>query len=249
MKKMRWMMAVLLAGSGLAWGEVTPDELIRAVDQMSPEQVQTLRQKLDAKTWKPIPEGFFSRLAVDLGIGSAALDSIDLSGVSLSGGNLDIDMVSGLDLGLLWRVGAGDRFRLGLRLGGWEGTDSNLGAGGYSSADLTGGYLALAAQYQWIRTASCLVWTELAPGVGGVALDTVDTPSGQPTTLRSFEGTYGQMDILAGASWRVNPILAVYLSGGYRLAESVDLDEGGQTSAVEFDASGFVSRLGLGFNF
>jgi hypothetical protein len=230
-----------------AYGAVTPDELIKAVDQMTPEQVNELQTKLEAKMWKPVPQGFFTRMSVDVGMSFSSLDTVDLGSVALSGGDMDVDQVGGLDLGLLWRVGEGDRLRLGLRFGGWEALDSNLGGAGYSSAEVTGGYMAFAANYQWVRTPSCLVWTEIAPG--SVAIDIVDTPTGQPTTLRSFDGEYGQVDLQAGFSWRFNPVMTLFLSGGYRFAESVDLEEGGKTRDAEFDASGFVGKFGLGINY
>jgi len=44
-------------------------------------------------------------------------------------------------------------------------------------------------------------------------------------------------------------VLTLFLSAGYRFAESVDLEEGGRTSGVKFDASGFSGRFGLGVNF
>ena len=125
MKVIRTIAALVLAWIVMARGEVTPDDLIRAVDQMNPEQVHEFQQKLEAKLWKPVPQGFFRRMAVDLGVSFSSLDTVDLKSVSLSGGRMHVDKVSGLDLGLLWRV-YGDRFRLGLRLGSWAATDSNL---------------------------------------------------------------------------------------------------------------------------
>jgi hypothetical protein len=114
---------------------------------------------------------------------------------------------------------------------------------------VAGGSLSLAANYQWVRSDSWLLWTEIAPGVGSVALETVDTPNGEATTLRSFDGSFTQVDLQGGVSWRFNPVLTLFLSAGYRFAESVDLEEGGKTSEVKFDASGFSGRFGLGVNF
>jgi len=239
-----WLMGGLTALSG----EVSPDDVIRAVDQMTPEQVQDFQQKLEAKMWKPVPQGFFTRMAVDVGVSYSSLDTVDLSSVSLSGGRMDVDSVSGLDLGVLWQVFS-DRFRFGLRFGGLASTDSNLAGAGYSRADVAAGNASLAANYQWVRSDSWLLWTEIAPGAGSAAIETVDTPAGQATTLRSFDGSFGLLDLQAGVSWRFNPVLALSLSGGYRFAESVDMEEGGRTSGVEFDASGFNGRGGLAVNF
>jgi len=57
---------VLLAMTmGSQAAEFTADELLQAVDAMTPEQAHAFSTKLEAKLWKPLPEGFFSRLAVE----------------------------------------------------------------------------------------------------------------------------------------------------------------------------------------
>jgi hypothetical protein len=224
-----WFVAALACGTA-AWGAVTPDEVIGAVDTMTPEQALLFSQKLESKLWKPIPEGFFSRMALDLGVWAGSLND------------------GGLDLGLFWRA-FDPRFRLGLRMGSWGASDSNLEPGGYSRADLTGASLALAANMQWVRNAQWLVWTEVAPGIGSVRLELVNTPAGQATTLRTVDGGYAQLDLQAGVALRVNPVLTVSLSGGYRLADGIDLNEGGEETVLDFDASGAFARVALGFNF
>lgn len=241
-------MVLVLAWGVMAQGEVTPEELIRGVDKMSPEQVRDLQQKLESKLWQPVPPGFFSRMAVDFGLSSSSLDTVDLRSISRSGGGLVIDQVSGADFGLLWRL-HNDQLRLGFRGSSWGATDSNLGEAGYSRVDLTGGSIALVVNYQWVRSSSWLFWTELAPGSGNVEVEAVDTPAKEPTTLRWFDSSFSQVDIQAGASWRFNPVLTLFLSGGYRFAENVDLKEGGRKSAVKLDASGVSGRIGLGVNF
>lgn len=230
------------------YGEVTPDELLRTVDQMSPQQVHDFSRKLEARLWEPVPGGFFSRMAVDLGVSMSSLEKVDMTKISLSGGKMNVNTVDGMDLGILWQMFS-PQFRFGLRMGGWAATDSNLGDAGYSRADLSGGSVALAANYQWIRSDHWLLWTEIAPGAGSIRLDVVNTPSGEPTTFRSFDGSYAQVDLQAGLSLRANPVLAIFLSGGYHLTESLKLEEGGTKSVVEFNASGFYGRLGLSFNY
>ena len=239
---------IFVASCMLAHGAMSPDDLLRAVDQMSPEQAHQLQQKLEAKLWDPVPQGFFTEMAVDIGVGYSSLDKVDLASLSLSSDGLEIDEVSGIDLSLLWRL-FGDRFRFGLRLGSRTARDSAFPRAGYSRAELAGGGLSLVTNYQWIRSDSWLLWTEVAPGVGSIEIETVDTPAGQSTTLRSFDGSYGFVDVQAGASWRVNRVLSLFLSGGHRFAESMNLDEGGRTTALKVDASGFAGRAGLGINF
>ena len=124
-----------------------------------------------------------------------------------------------------------------------------MGLNGYSRVDLSGAALAVAANMQWVRNPRWLVWTEAAPGTGSVRMEVVDTPVGQATTLRSFDGGYAFLDLQAGAAWRLNPVLSLFVSGGYRFAESIDLEEGGTETVLDFDASGGFGRVGLGVNF
>lgn len=239
-------LGLVLAGS-LARG-ATPEELLQAVDQMTPEQAYAFSEKLDAKLWQGVPEGFFTRMAIDFGVSGSTLDTVDLGGVSLSSSDLDLEDVGGFDVGILWQA-FHPRMRLGLRFTGWSATDSNLGDAGYSRVDLTGGELLAAAHVAWVRSKSWILWTELDAGVGSIILDTIDTPAGDATTLRRFDGDYGVGVLQAGAMWRFNPALAIQLSGGYRFAESVTLEEGTRESTPELDASGPLARIGLGVNF
>ncbi len=239
---------LLLALALGTWAEVTPDALIQAVDQMTPEQVHAFRQKLDARLWDRLPEGFFGRMAVDIGMMYSAVDSLEYGTLAFAGGDMDLDSVEGMDVGVLWRA-CKERFRLGVRMGSWTATDSNLAEDGYTRVELSGGSISLAAQYQWIRSDSWLLWTELAPGTSAVTLETVNTPVGEATTLHTFDGDFGHLDVVAGVSWRMNRVLSLFLAGGYRFAESMRFEEGGSKTDLKLDASGFTAKLGLGINF
>ena len=247
--KLAILSGLLLMSPALAQAEITPEELIQAVEAMTPEQVHTLQQTLrQRRTATPAAKRYFRGKALDLGFTYSSFDTVNLSSVTLSGGDMDIDDVRGFDIGLLWRP-AGERFLLGLRFGNWMANDSNLGEGGYTRADLKGGYFSLAANYQFVRSDSWILWAEVAPGFGNVKLSTVDTPNEGATTLRFFDGSFVQADLQAGVSYRCCPNFTVFLSGGYRFAESINLDEGGRKGDLEFDASGFTGKWGLGLNF
>lgn len=241
-------LVIMLAAATASAAEMTADELLGAVDQMTPEQAQAFSQKLEAKLWQPVPEGFFSRMAVDMNVGGGELDKVDVGSVALSGGELDVESVDTFDVGLLWRAFS-PRLHLGLRMESWMASDSNLGPGGYSRVEVEGGGVTLVANYQLVRNDAWLVWAELGGGGGGVMVDTVDTPAGEATTLRSFDQDFGMGDARLGAAWRFNRALCLQVSGGYRFAESVELDEGGSETPVTVDASGPSGRIGLGVNF
>ena len=242
------MCSFLLVAAVGAQAEMTAEDLIQAVEEMSPEQVATFQRTLrERRTAPDARKRYFRGKALDLGFSYAGLNRVNLDAVTLSAGDMDIDRVRGIDLGLLWRKT--DRFLLGFRFGNWTAEDSNLNENGYTRADIKGGYFSLALNYQIVQSDSWLLWAEVAPGFGSVDLTTVNTPSGEATTLRYFDDSFFQTDLHAGISWRCTKYLTVFLSGGYRFAESVNLDEGGSSSDVSFDASGFTGKWGLGLNF
>lgn len=236
-----------LAGS-LGAAEVTPEELLNAVDQMSSEQAYEFAMKLESKVWEPVPEGFFSRLAVGLSITASEFDDVDLAGLQLSGGTLDLESVAGTELSMLWRT-FNPRLRMGLRVGSFLSEDSDLNAQGYSQADLTGAYGAFVVNYQWVRRERWLVWSEVATGAAGMRLETVNTPAGQPTTLRILDGDFWLLDARAGVSWRFNRILSLFFSGGYNFSEEADLEEGGRSTPWSIDPAGASGQFGLGVNY
>jgi hypothetical protein len=246
---LRWTVLALLAGAaGAARAELTPEELLQTVDRMNPDQVLALSKKLEARFWEPIPSGFFMRMALDLGVSAGPIDSTGVEDLSLSGGAMDLEDVGGVDVGLLWRFN-NPRYKLGLRFGSFMAEDSNLRETGYSRAELTGGHVTIPLNVQWVRCPRWMLWTEAAVGVGNAQLDTVDTPAGEATTMRRFDGDYVLADVQAGVSVRLNPAISLFLSGGYRFAESVKLEEGGRETGHELDMSGGFGRVGVGFNF
>lgn len=248
--KMKWLaISVVLAWGVTAEAVVSPEDILDAVDQMTEEQVRELYHKLGARWRKPMSKGTLSRLTVDLGSTFSRLDTVDLSSVTLSGGSMDVEDPRGSSFGLLWRFGRGDRLRVGARFGSWEADDSNRGAEGYSRVNVTGKTMMLALNYQFVRTDPWILWAEVAPGGGWIEVDTLDTPTGEASTLRELERGFPQVDFQVGASWRLNSFFSFYLSGGYRLAEAVNLKEGGESTPVRVNASGFSGRCGFGINF
>lgn len=239
---------VVALAVGTASAQTTAEDMVKAVDQMTPDQAYEFSNTLEAKLWKPVPKGFFSRLAVTYGVSSWSLDDADLGGLTPSVNTLDVDAAGGTELGLLWEV-LTPGLRLGARFSGFEASDSDLTGGGYSRIALTGGTASLAANYQFVQSAKWLWWVEGSVGLGGLAVETVDTPQGVPTTLRELDGDFAVAELRAGVAWRFNPVLSLLASAGYRFAEQCTLDEGGRSSGYAVDASGFGAQLGLGVNF
>lgn len=240
--------AMVCMAVGAAKAEVSPEAILQAVDRMTPEQVMELSQKLESRFWEPIPSGFFTRMAIDIAVGANRVHATGIDGMALSGGAMDVDEPSGLDVGILWRFND-PRVKLGIRFGSQTARDSNLGDAGYSRADLVGSYMVVPLHVQWLHRPTYSLWTEASAGVGYVEIDTVDTPLGSASTLRTLDRAFAQGDLQAGASLQLNPAVGVFLACGYRFAEVVKLEEGGRKSDLRYDGSGVLGRIGLAFNF
>jgi hypothetical protein len=246
---MKKCVAVVLMGAAMAArAEVTPQEMLDAVDKMTPQEAYDLALKLEAKTWDPIPEGFFSRIAARLDAAACWLDDVDLGGLNLSAGSLDVEEADGLDITVLWQLFRPD-LRLGFRIGAFSVEDSDLDGGGYSRVTLDGAYGEFVANWACVRRPHWLVWGEAGIGGGGLDVESVDTPAGAATTLREFDGDFWLADLRAGVTWMFNDVLSLSLSGGYRFAGEADLDEGGHNTGLSADPSGPGVQLGLGINF
>lgn len=227
---------------------VKAEDLIKIVDEMTPEQAYEFQNKLEASGFKPIPKGFFSRLTFDVSGGVGKLDSVDLSGITLSAGSLNVDEVSGQRVGLAWKF-YDDMLRVGFSAAEWRAEDSLLSGGAYSQAELQAKDFTITVAGQWVRTQHLLLWTKLGAGVGAVDLDIVDTPAGNGSTVRKLNAEFPVLDVEVGAAWRFNPVFSLGLSGGYRFSEEVNFEEGGKEIGATIDPSGFTARVGLNVNF
>ena len=234
--------------AGTATAQVTPEDVLSAVDEMSPEQVYELYEKLDAKLWHPLPEGFFTRLGVLFSVSGTTFDKVNLSSLGLAVGGLDVDRASGAEMSLLWQC-FDPRFHLGVRGGSWYSRDSDRAAAGFSRVEVEGGHLSLACTYRLVRETEWQVWAEAAVGVAGMTVDILNTPLGAASTVRELEAGMWMGDIGAGAAWRFNPVLSLFGALGYRLTEDVDLEEGGDDIGASVDASGVSGRIGISANF
>jgi hypothetical protein len=231
-----------------AVAETTPDDILKAVDQMSPEQVQALSDKLQARYWEPIPGGFFTRMAAVGSISGSTYDKVDLSSASLSSSDLDLESVGGAEFELLWWIFSKNS-HIGFKFGSAESRDSALTAPGYSSAALLNNSIGLVANHQFIRGEHWQLWSELGVGAASFALNTINTPAGEGTTIHEYDGSYAFVDLELGVSLRLNPVISIFGAGGYTFADTASIDEGDVEGMTEIDASGARVRAGLSFNF
>lgn len=227
---------------------VSADDLIKIVDEMTPEQSYEFQNKLDASSLKPLPKGFFSRLTLDVSGGASKFDRVDLSGVTLSAGSLSIDEVDGQRVGVAWKF-FDDALRVGFSTTKWQAEDSLLSDGKYSQAELKGTDSTFTVAGQWIRARHLLLWTKLGAGAGAVDLDIVDTPAGSGSTVRKLNAEFPVLDVEVGAAWRFNSIFSLGLTCGYRFSDEVNFEEGGKEIGARIDPSGYIARVGLNVNF
>ena len=231
-----------------AHAETGAQDLLNAVDKMTPEEAQLFQQKLEAKYWQPLPEGFFTRMSFTLSMESSGLAKVNPANQSKTGNELDLSRASGGEVAILWNL-FDPKLRLGLEFGTLLASDSKLEDGNYAREDLQAGLGALVVNYQLIREAHWQLFTQASAGVGGARLDTLDTPKGQATTIHSYDASFPWAQLQLGLAWRPNPVLTLFASGGYRFAGSVDLKEGGDDHHGKLDISGGSGRLGVSFNF
>jgi hypothetical protein len=226
---------------------MSPDVLIDAVERMTPEQAYDFSQKLEARMWEPVPESIFTRLGIFVSVVSASFDKVDVTGVDLASRDLDIEDLLGLEYGIMWRVA--NKTRVGIKADIWMSQDSSLTQAGYSRGELDAAAISLALNYRLFEKPKWVLWTELDLGGGAAELRTANTPAGGATTDRYFEGDFAMANAQVGLAWRLNRLVSLYGAGSWRFASSGKLDEGGEESSVEFDASGFGMQVGLGVNY
>lgn len=229
-------------------GAVTAEDLIKAVDGMTPEQAYEFQNKLEASSFKPVPKGFFSRLTLEVGSGGSEFDRVDLNGVTLSAGSLDVEEVDGQSMGVAWKF-FDDRLRVGFAGAEWRAEDSRLTDGTYSRVELRATDFTVTVAGQWISTRHFLLWTKLGAGAGSVDLDIVDTPAGSGSTVRRLDADFPVLDVEVGAAWRFNRIFSLGVTGGYRFCDEVHFEEGGEEIDATIDPSGYIARFGLNVNF
>jgi hypothetical protein len=238
--------AMVLLPCGLR-AEVGAQDLLNAVDKMTPDEAQLFYQKLESKFWKPLPEGFFTRMSVSIAAEGSGIAKVRPDNLSQTGAKLDMNRAGGGQVTILWNV-CDPKLRLGVEFGSLLASDSKLEDDNYARMDLQSGLGALVVNYQLVKRPHWYLFTQATVGVGGARLETLDTPKGQASTMRSYDASFTWAQLQAGAAWRPNPVLTLFLSGGYLFAERVDLKEGGDEHHGQLDLSGASGRLGLAFN-
>lgn len=249
MKRIMISLLMVFIFISAASAETTPEDILQAVDRMTPEQAHELQRKIVKRQWEPVPGGFFDRLAVRGAVDVQSLEEVDLSSLGLSSGrDLDLDAVSGGELTVLWQMFS-DKFRAGFKSAGLYAEDSDISNAGYSRVELTKNSIALAANYQFVRADKFLWWTEMALGGGQINMEVLDTPTGAASTLSTYDKDYGFGELTTGIEWRFNPELSLNVYVGYQFAEKVDLDQADRETDITLDPSGVKGGLGLSYNF
>lgn len=242
-------LTLLVLASPLDAGEIAPEDILKAIDQMTPEQAHEVEAKLAKRQWDPVPGGFFERLALNGSIAVLTMDEIDLDAFKLSTGeDLELEALGGSQMSIMWRLFS-ERFRAGFKFAGYMAEDSDMGPGGYSSVELTNDTAAITANYQIIRSNSFLWWTEASLGGGNLAMEIIDTPVGEATSVRHLKKEYGFGELASGIAWRFNSKLSLNGFAGYQFADEIELEEGGKSTGIELEPKGWKAGLGLSYNF
>lgn len=232
---------------GHAWAETTPDEIVAAVDKMTPEQAQELFHSVAKKMHENKGERRGSGLGLALSTAYASFDKVEVPFSTSAGEKLNIDEPWGAQLDITSRCRC-ERMRWGLRLAGWTPQDADISDAGYTRATLAAYEVSVLANVQLVRKPRFLVWGEAAGGRGSAALETLDTPAGEASTLRELTANYWVGDVRAGVAWRSRPGCAVFGTGGYRFANDTKWKEADRDTSARLDTSGFVASIGVAFN-
>ena len=246
MRMLNWVLIALLSISVSAMAvEPTPDELIKTVEKMSTDQLIQLNKIVRDKYSQKYGEAF-SRFGLNFDYSLLGFKKTGAEDMALSGGDMNLDPMMGGTISLYWRCVS--KLQLGIEYQGFTGWNANKNQNGYSDVELAGYMSGLSANYHVLRMEQFGVWLNLTGGYGAIALETLDTPSGEASVMNRYRRDYLFGKAGVGAQWRLTHWFSVFASGGYRLAEKVELKEGGENTGFDLDASGYEARLGIGFN-
>lgn len=246
MRMSKWVLIGLLSVSVTALAaESTPDELIKTVEKMTPDQLiqlnKIVRDKYSEKYGEP-----FSRFGINFDYDLIGFKKTGVEDMTFSGGDMNLDAMMGGTISLYWRCKS--MLQLGVEYQGFTGWDANRNRNGYSDADFAGYMSGLSANYHVLRMEQFGLWVNLTGGYGEIALETLNTPAGESSEMRRYRQSYFFGKAGVGAQWRLTHWFSVFASGGYRLAEKVELKEGGDKTGFDLDASGYEAKVGIGFN-
>jgi opacity protein-like surface antigen len=240
-------MAVVAAGLGVQAADLSPEDLIKAVDKMTPEQAHQVKRELDSKSRQTRSYAWLSQFSVEFAGVWERFDKYGIENERFSADKPDLEKSMGGALALQWKPL--DYLGLGVEYGFYAGSDKDLSNGSYSSAKLLGSHTAARIRLEFLKQRYVLAWADASVGMGSVAIETVDTPRGQATTLREYDADYWFATPAVGLAFRCTEGFSIFGQAGYRFCEKVDLKQGGsKLSDRELDGSGVELRLGVGFN-
>ena len=246
MRISKWLLIGLISAGTTAMAvEPTPEELIKTGENMSIDQLLQLNKIVRDKYSQEYGE-MISRFGFNLDFSMLGFKKNGAEDMPFSVGDLNPEPMIGFTLGFYWRCLP--PLQVGVEYQGFTGWDSDRNQAGYSDADLAGYMTGLSANYHLLRMDKFGLWLNLTGGYGAFAMDTLNTPAGQASELHRYRQSYFFGKGGMGAQWRVTHWFSVFASGGYRLAEKVDLKEGGEKTGFDLDASGYEAKVGIGFN-
>ena len=246
MRTSNWVLIALLSVSVSAMAvEPTPDELIKTVGNMSTDQLIQLNKIVRDKYSQKYGEAF-SRFGINLDYSLIGFKKTGVEDMAFSGGDMNLDPMMGGTISAYWRCLS--KLQLGVEYQGFTGWDADKEQAGYSDANLSGYMTGLSANYHVVRMEQFGVWLNLTGGYGAIALETLNTPVGEASEMHRYRQSYMFGKAGAGAQWRLTHWFSVFAAGGYRLAEKVELKEGGEKTGFDLDASGYEAKVGIGFN-
>lgn len=244
---MKLFLAIFIMSFGFA------STLEEQVDALTPEEAFRIMNKLKAKQYEPIPEGFFTKLSLStsFGIQSSKQDDFYSSVNSKFSDDDNHEMPSFFRASLLWHYSEKVRLGIGFGIFGNELT-KETSTGVFEEVNLSGSYLQLEAS----RIFNLSQKLSLLPmiGVGFLQADAMTKKSDdntESTYLYEYEGADLMASAVIGLNYKLNKVFHIGVEGGYLYSVVDDLKRSGEvdiSNPSELDFGGPFWGLRLTIN-
>lgn len=126
-KRATVIVMAMCSGLGAQAADIAPEDLVKAVDKMTPEQAHQLKRELDNKSRQTRKYAWFSRFSVEFAAVWERFDKYGIENESFSADKPDLEKSMGGVLALQWKPL--DYLGLGVEFGFYAGSDKDLSNG------------------------------------------------------------------------------------------------------------------------
>lgn len=224
-------------------------DLVDQVDELSPDRAYLLMNKLQAKVFEPVPEGFFTKLSVNVSSGSAFVDPKAYK-ARLHPNFNDLDHLMTMKVNLLWKTQSA--FSFGFMLGGQMGREAEeIAAAIFESVSIRSGFFDLGVSCRLDLDESFFIAPALGVGVIGAGFREETTNDlSQNTYIFRASGIAPHLLVEVPLHYRLNPVWTLNLTNVFQFANVTKLDRirDVRASVPTLNLSGYQLMFGIGLN-